>query len=84
MRAAGIVFLAAATEAVLDARSDPALRRVATRFLVEWLTQPMSEPSTRDLGYRERVRLLGALADIPVPEISIMASSFVERAEKKQ
>ncbi len=84
LRAAGIVFLPAAKAAVLDARSDPALRRAATRFLVEWLTQPMSEPSTRDLGYRERVRLLGALADIPVPEISIMARSFAERDEKKQ
>jgi hypothetical protein len=84
LRAAGIVFLPAAKEAVLDPRSDPALWRVAATFLVEWLNQPMDAPRPRDLGYQERGRLLGALADIPIPEISISASEFVERAEKKQ
>jgi hypothetical protein len=84
LRGAGLVFLPAAKEALLDQNGAPALRAAARRFLSDWVTQPIEEPHPREPGFRERVRLFSELADIPIPEISIMASSVVERAGSSQ
>jgi hypothetical protein len=54
---AGIVFLPAAKEAVLDPRSSSALRRAATGFVSARLGAQFGAPYPRDLGYHERERL---------------------------
>lgn len=54
---AGIVFLPAATEAVLDPKSDPALRSAAKAFVSARLDAQFDRPYPRDLGYEERQRL---------------------------
>lgn len=82
LRGAGLVFLPAAKEALLDAKSEPAQQGAARWFLSHWVTQPIEEPHARDLALRERVRLYSELAAIPIPEISIMAGSVVERARR--
>jgi hypothetical protein len=84
LRAAGIVFLPAAKEAALATGADGSLRRAATAFLSNWLTQPIDEPNVRDAAYRERVHLYAILADVPIPEISISAASFAEAERSKR
>jgi len=81
---AGLVFLPAARQAVLDARSPEAVRRAAGDFLSAWVTQPVAEPWPRDAGFRERVRMFGALADVPVPGVPVMSRSIAERAAQRR
>lgn len=82
LRAAGIVFVPAAKEALLDPDGDAALRRAAREFLTEWMVQPRDTPSERELGYQERLRLMRTLADVPVPEIAIPAGGTGEPAAR--
>ncbi|MEO8754576.1 MAG: hypothetical protein ABI624_18060 [Casimicrobiaceae bacterium] len=82
LRAAGIVFLPAAKEALLDPQGGAALRRAARGFLAEWMVQPRETPYERELGYQQRLRFVRALADVPVPEIAIPAGGTGEPADK--
>ena len=82
LRGAGMIFLAAAKAALLDESGDPATRSAARHFLSTWVTQPIEEPHPDDPAFRERVRLFSELAGLPIPVISIMASSVVERARR--
>jgi hypothetical protein len=70
LTAAGIVFLPAAKEALVDPQSSPALARAARLFLATWLTSPVASPHQRQPAYDERVRLFAQLKDVPVPEIA--------------
>ena len=77
---AGLFFLAAAREAVLDERSPPEVRDAAGGFLSFWVTQPVHEPWPRDAGFRERVRLYEMLKDVPASGVPILSASIAERA----
>jgi len=77
---AGLFFLAAAREAVLDERSPPEVRDAAGGFLSYWVTQPVDEPWPRDAGFRERVRLYEMLKDVPASGVPILSASIAERA----
>jgi hypothetical protein len=81
---AGLVFLPAARQAVLDARSPEPVRRAAGDFLSAWVTQPVAEPWPRQAGFRERVRLFRELADVPVAGVPVMSQSIAERAAQRR
>ncbi len=81
---AGLVFLPAARQAVLDARSPEPVRRAAGDFLSAWVTQPVAEPWPRYAGFRERVRLFRELADVPVAGVPVMSQSIAERAAQRR
>ena len=81
LRAVGIIFLPAAKEALLDPQADPAVRRAAKAFLVEWVVAPAEVPYPRDLAYNERKRLFGQLGDLPMPEIAILAGGIAGNAD---
>jgi hypothetical protein len=66
---AGLVFVPAAKQALLDAQNGE-LQRAAQGFLDEWVTQPIDQPDPAAPGYAERVHLFAILADVPVPEIA--------------
>ena len=72
LRAAGLAALPAARQALLDASTDPRVRRAARHFLAEWVTLPTETPDPHAPAYRERAALTAALADVPVPEIANM------------
>ncbi len=72
LRAAGIAFLPAAKEALLDPQSEAGVRRAARRFLTEWVTAPTELVDQHTPAYREWGVLQRSLADVPVPEIAIM------------
>lgn len=77
---AGLLFLAAARESVLDEREAPGARRSAGDFLSEGVTQPVDEPHPQDAGFRERVRQFERLKDVPVVGVPILSASIAERA----
>ncbi len=77
---AGLFFLAAAREAVLDERSPPDVRDAAGGFLSFWVTQPVDEPWPQDAGFRERVRQFEMLKDVPASGVPILSASIAERA----
>jgi hypothetical protein len=77
---AGLFFLAAAREAVLDERSAADVRQAAGAFLSEWVTQPVDEPWPQDAGFRERVRQYEMLKDVPASGVPILSASIAERA----
>ena len=81
---AGLVFLPAARQAVLDARSPDAVRKAAGDFLSAWVTQPVEEPWPRYPGFRERVRLFRELGDVPVVGVPVMSQSIAERAAQRR
>lgn len=81
---AGLVFLPAARQAVLDARAPEAVRRSAGDFLSAWVTQPVVEPWPGDAGFGERIRLFRALADVPVTGVPVMSQSIAERAAQRR
>ncbi|MGE0356395.1 MAG: hypothetical protein AB7P08_05705 [Burkholderiales bacterium] len=81
---AGLVFLPAARQAVLDPRAPEAVRRAAGDFLSAWVTQPVQEPWPREEGFQERIRLYRALADVPVTGVPILAQSIAERAAQRR
>jgi hypothetical protein len=75
LNAAGIAFVPAAREALLDAQTDPDVRRAARRFLTAWVTAPTEQVDSYTPGYREWIRIQNTLADVPVPEIANMIPS---------
>jgi len=79
---AGIIFLPAAKEALLDAHADDVTRVAARAFLSDWVTQPVAEPYPHDAGFRQRVQLFRDLTDLPVPVIANPAGWIVQRAEQ--
>jgi hypothetical protein len=81
---AGLVFLPAARQAVLDARLPEPVRRAAGDFLSAWVTQPVEEPWPQYPGFRERVRLFRELGDVPVAGVPVMSQSVAERAEQRR
>ena len=72
LRAAGLVALPAAREALVSADTDPGVRSAARDFLVEWTTSPTEEPDPHLPALDARRKLHDALADVPVPEIANM------------
>jgi hypothetical protein len=77
LRRAGLVFMAAAREAVLDDGDDAvAVRRAASRFLEEWFNEPSEPLGPRDLGYQGRLKLYAAMADLPMPGIASTARAI--------
>jgi hypothetical protein len=72
LRAAGLIALPAAREALIDAGTDPQVRRAAQAFLVAWTTSPTEEPNPNLPALAGRRALHDALADVPVPEIANM------------
>jgi len=81
---AGLVFLPAARQAVLDAASPATVRKAAGDFLSAWVTQPVQEPWPRDAGFQERTRLFRSLADVPVIGVPVMSASIAERAAARK
>jgi hypothetical protein len=79
---AGLIFLLAARETLLDARGDEAARATARGFLADWVTQPVVEPYPGDAGFGQRVQLFRELTDLSVPVIANPAGWIVERAQK--
>jgi hypothetical protein len=77
---AGLFFLSAAREAVLDERSPADVRDAAGGFLSFWVTQPVDEPWPQDAGFRERVRQFEMLKDVPASGVPILSASIAERA----
>ena len=80
LRGAGLVFVGAAKEAVLDSQASAELRQAAGRFLSAWVTQPVAEPWPRDAGFRERIRLFESLKDVPISDVAILSASIAQRA----
>ena len=81
---AGLVFLPAARQAVLDAQSPEPVRRAAGDFLSAWVTQPVEEPWPQYPGFRERVRLFRELGDVPVAGVPVMSKSVADRAGERR
>lgn len=79
-RGAGLAFLPAAREAMLDARADATLAIAARGFLAAWTTPPIDLPQPSDVAFDERVRLYEALADIPDEEIADGGRAIAQRA----
>lgn len=79
---AGLIFLPAAKETLLDARADEVTRATARGFLSDWVTQPVVDPYPGDAGFGQRVQLFRELTDLPVPVIANPAGWIVERAQK--
>ncbi|MEO5625390.1 MAG: hypothetical protein ABIQ70_05225 [Dokdonella sp.] len=77
---AGLAFLSAAREAMLDAHVDPAVAAAARGFLDAWTTPPIDLPLPTDAAFKERVRLYRALADIADVEIADGGRAIAERA----
>lgn len=61
---AGIVFMPAAKNALLDPQSSASVQRAARQFLTEWFTQPTETFDQYSLGYEERRRLYARMADV--------------------
>jgi hypothetical protein len=79
-RGAGLAFLPAAREAMLDAHAAPAVATAARGFLEAWTTPPIDLPLPTDAAFDERVSLYRALADIPDVEIADGGRAIAERA----
>ncbi|MEO5561179.1 MAG: hypothetical protein ABIR10_16020, partial [Dokdonella sp.] len=79
-RGAGLAFLSAAREAMLDARADTAVATAARGFLDAWTTPPIDLPLPTDAAFNERVRLYTELADIPDVEIADGGRAIAARA----
>lgn len=79
-RGAGLAFLSAARETMLDTRADATLAIAARGFLAAWTTPPIDLPQPTDAAFDERVRLYEALADIPDEEIADGGRAIAERA----
>ena len=77
---AGLFFLASAREHAIDDRQPEVVRRSAGSFLSEWVTQPVDEPWPQDAGFRERVRQVERLKDVPAVGVPILSASIAERA----
>jgi len=77
---AGLAFVPYARETLLHDSADAELRAAARRFLAEWVVQPIVEPHRSDPDFEARVRLYRQLAEVPIPEIRIMARSVADRA----
>ena len=80
LRGAGLAFVPAARELLIDTDVDPAVRSAARRFLSEWVVQPIIEPHRSDPDFSARLAIYRDLAALPIPEIAIMAGSVAERA----
>lgn len=80
---AGLAFLPAAKEALMDPRSGEELRRAARRFLVSW-TDTSLGPLRGQLAFDERVKLFRDLTDIPVDVIANPATWIVQHAEESE
>ena len=63
--------------------SDVSTENTARRFLSEWVVQPIVEPHHGDPDFNARLALYRQLAELPIPEIAIMAGSVADRAAKK-
>jgi len=61
-----------ARQALIAADTDPAVRRAARAFLLEWTTSPTEQADPHLPAYDERVAVWRSLADVPVPEIANM------------
>jgi hypothetical protein len=72
LRAAGLVAVPAAREALVASDTDAEVRSAARAFLVEWTTSPTEEPDPHLPALDERRKLQDSLADVPVPEIANM------------
>jgi hypothetical protein len=57
LRAAGIVFLPAATQTLSPEVAAPNVTRAARRFLEAWTTQPVETPDPHDADYDARIAL---------------------------
>ena len=79
---AGLIFLPAAKETLLDTQADAVARANARRFLSAWVTHPVADPYPRDAGFVQRVPLFRELTDLPVPVIANPAGWIVERAQR--
>ncbi len=79
---AGLVFLSAGREALMDPRGDPAVRAAAAAWLSEWLTQPVKDPRPDDPAFAQRVQLYRDLQQAPVNVIANLATFAVERSER--
>jgi len=84
LKSAGLAFVPYARETLLDGGTDPELRLAARRFLSEWVVQPIVEPHRSDPDFEARVRLYAQLAEVPIPEIWIMAKSVADRARESR
>jgi hypothetical protein len=69
---AGLVFLPAAREAILDPGTPADLRRSVRDFLWAWVLTP-DDGMSSDLAGDERLRLNRLLLDVPIPEVANMA-----------
>lgn len=82
---AGFAFLRAARESAADPSASTAVRKAATQFLDVWVTQPVEEPSPRDLAFATRVALLRELTTLREPStIATQAGWIVERADERR
>src|SRR5438128_2733963 len=79
---AGLAFLPAAKEALVDPKSTAELQLAARRFLSVWLETPLPEPRRGEPAFEARLKLFRGLVDIPVTVIAYPASIIVERAEQ--
>jgi hypothetical protein len=84
LKGAGLAFVPYARETLLDGNADAELRLAARRFLAEWVVQPIVEPHRSDPDFEARLHLYTELADVPIPEIRIMAKSVADRARESR
>lgn len=82
LKQAGLAFLPAAREALLDPGVDDTVRASADGFLSSWVTQPVIDPNPGDAGFAQRVKLYRDLSSVPVPGIANPAGWIVERADQ--
>lgn len=72
LKAAGVIAVAAARQATMDAQTDPAVRHAAIAFLQEWTTSPSETGDPHLPAYAARGELWKILSDVPVPTIANM------------
>lgn len=77
LRAAGLVFLRAARDAMADADDD--VRRSAAAFLHEWFVSPVETPDIHQLGFAGRQALYGELGAVPDAAIARVAARLAGR-----
>lgn len=83
LKQAGLVFLPAAREALLDPHGDETVRAAAGGFLSGWVTQPVDDPYPGEPAFAGRVKLYRDLTGLLEPVIANPAGWIVERAEKR-
>jgi hypothetical protein len=78
---AGLPFLRAGKEALLDPASPPPLQAAAREFLSDWVMTAEVRLRRDDLAFEQKMASVRELLDVPVNVIAFPASVFLENVQ---